>query len=88
MLSEAGKLSFVPFTRNYRKNPLTSLTVSLHIFENVDAILLTHRHGETSNCKLVPLSFTVTSLLAAFALARLAKHIFTAYICNIDVTAK
>ncbi|AVK85167.1 MBL fold metallo-hydrolase [Lysinibacillus sp. B2A1] len=44
MLSEVGELSPVPFTRNYRRNPLTSLTVSFHIFENVDAILLTHRH--------------------------------------------
>ncbi|WP_336635768.1 MBL fold metallo-hydrolase [Lysinibacillus fusiformis] len=44
MLSEIGQLSPVPFTRNYRRNPLTSLPVSLNIFENVDAILLTHRH--------------------------------------------
>ncbi|MGE7092470.1 MBL fold metallo-hydrolase [Lysinibacillus sp. NPDC048646] len=44
MLSDAGKLSPVPFTRNYRRNPLIPLSVPLHIFEDVDAILLTHRH--------------------------------------------
>nr|WP_282446141.1 MBL fold metallo-hydrolase [Paenibacillus silvae] len=44
MLSDAGVLSPVPFTRNYRRNPLTPLPVPLHVFEDVDAILLTHRH--------------------------------------------
>jgi len=53
MLSEAGKLSPVPFTRNYRRNPLTSLTVSLHIFEDVDAILLTHRHFDHWDTKSI-----------------------------------
>ena len=53
MLSEAGKLSPVPFTRNYRSNPLTSLTVSLHIFEDVDAILLTHRHFDHWDTKSI-----------------------------------
>lgn len=53
MLSEAGKFSPVPFTRNYRRNPLTSLTVSLHIFEDVDAILLTHRHFDHWDTKSI-----------------------------------
>lgn len=44
MLSDAGKLAPVPFTRNYRRNPLTPLPVPLQVFEDMDAILLTHRH--------------------------------------------
>ncbi|MFJ7648418.1 MBL fold metallo-hydrolase [Lysinibacillus sp. NPDC097279] len=44
MLSEVDELAPVPFTRNYRKNPLTPLPVALNIFEDIDAILLTHRH--------------------------------------------
>ncbi|WP_431088655.1 MBL fold metallo-hydrolase [Paenibacillus sp. 8b26] len=44
MLSGVGKIAPVPFTRNYKRNPSTPLPVSLHIFEKVDAILLTHRH--------------------------------------------
>ncbi len=44
MLSDVSKLAPVPFTRNYRRNPLTPLPVPLNIFEDMDAILLTHRH--------------------------------------------
>ncbi len=44
MLSDVAKLSPVPLTRNYRRNPLTPLPVPLRVFEDVDAILLTHRH--------------------------------------------
>ncbi|MGW8958592.1 MBL fold metallo-hydrolase [Paenibacillus sp. NPDC055715] len=44
MLSDVGELSPVPLTRNYRRNPLTPLPVPLLLFEDVDAILLTHRH--------------------------------------------
>ncbi|WP_336634453.1 MBL fold metallo-hydrolase [Lysinibacillus fusiformis] len=55
MLSEVGQLSPVPFTRNYRRNPLTSLPVSLNIFENVDAILLTHRHFDHWDKKSISL---------------------------------
>lgn len=44
MLSDVAKLASVPFTRNFRKNPLTPLPVELNSFENIDAILLTHRH--------------------------------------------
>ena len=44
MLSDVGELAPVPFTRNYRKNPLTPLPVMLTSFEDIDAILLTHRH--------------------------------------------
>lgn len=44
MLSDIGELSPVPFTRNYRRNPLTPLPVPLYEFDDVDAILLTHRH--------------------------------------------
>lgn len=62
MLSEAGKLSPVPFTRNYRKNPLTSLTVSLHIFEDVNANLLTH-----------PYTLHVASLTAYYPLILAVK---------------
>lgn len=53
MLSDEGKLPPVPFTRNYRKNPLTSLPVSLRIFEDMDAILLTHRHFDHWDKKAV-----------------------------------
>ncbi|CAN7762033.1 MBL fold metallo-hydrolase [Paenibacillus sp. LjRoot153] len=44
MLSDVGELPPVPFTRTLRRNPLTPLPVPLHFFENMDAILLTHRH--------------------------------------------
>lgn len=44
MLSNPGELPPVPFTRTLRRNPLTPLPVPLHYFEQMDAILLTHRH--------------------------------------------
>lgn len=44
MLSDVNELSAVPLTRNYRRNPLIPLPVSLQVFDNVHAILLTHRH--------------------------------------------
>src|SRR5690606_15809872 len=44
MLSDPGELPPVPFTRTLRRNPLTPLPVPLHYFEQMDAILLTHRH--------------------------------------------
>jgi len=44
MLSDTGELPPVPFTRTLRRNPLTPLPVPLHYFEQMDAILLTHRH--------------------------------------------
>lgn len=44
MLSDVGELPPVPFTRSLRRNPLTPLPVPLHFFEDMDAILLTHRH--------------------------------------------
>lgn len=44
MLSNPGELPPVPFTRTLRRNPLTPLPVPLHHFEEIDAILLTHRH--------------------------------------------
>lgn len=44
MLSDVGDLPPVPFTRSLRRNPLTPLPVPLHFFEDMDAILLTHRH--------------------------------------------
>lgn len=44
MLSDPGELPPVPFTRTLRRNPLTPLPVPLSFFEQMDAILLTHRH--------------------------------------------
>lgn len=44
MLSDPGELPPVPFTRSLRRNPLTPLPVPLHFFEQMDALLLTHRH--------------------------------------------
>ncbi|MFD2612072.1 MBL fold metallo-hydrolase [Paenibacillus gansuensis] len=44
MLSDAGELPPVPFTRSFRRNPLTPLPVPLQFFEQMDALLLTHRH--------------------------------------------
>lgn len=44
MLSEAGELPPVPFTRTLRRNPLTPLPVPLRFFDDMDAMLLTHRH--------------------------------------------
>ncbi|MDD9271872.1 MBL fold metallo-hydrolase [Paenibacillus sp. GCM10023248] len=44
MLSDPGELPPVPFTRTLRRNPLTPLPVPLHFFDDMDAILLTHRH--------------------------------------------
>ena len=44
MLSAPGELPPVPFTRTLRRNPLTPLPVPLDFFEQMDAILLTHRH--------------------------------------------
>jgi L-ascorbate metabolism protein UlaG (beta-lactamase superfamily) len=44
MLSNIGELPPVPFTRSLRRNPLTPLPVPLHFFDDMDAILLTHRH--------------------------------------------
>jgi L-ascorbate metabolism protein UlaG (beta-lactamase superfamily) len=44
MLSGVGELPPVPFTRTLRRNPLTPLPVPLSYFENMDAMLLTHRH--------------------------------------------
>ncbi|OBR63171.1 MBL fold metallo-hydrolase [Paenibacillus oryzae] len=44
MLSKAGGLSPVPLTRNYVRNPLVEMTVPLSVFQDIDAILLTHRH--------------------------------------------
>jgi len=44
MLSAPGELPPVPFTRTLRRNPLTPLPVPIDYFEQVDAILLTHRH--------------------------------------------
>ena len=44
MLSDEKKLSPVPFTRNFRRNPLTPLPVSIQLFKDMDGVLLTHRH--------------------------------------------
>ncbi|AEI46406.1 MBL fold metallo-hydrolase [Paenibacillus mucilaginosus] len=44
MLSAAGELPPVPFTRSLRRNPITPLPVPLSAFEKIDAILLTHVH--------------------------------------------
>ncbi|WP_379358654.1 MULTISPECIES: MBL fold metallo-hydrolase [unclassified Paenibacillus] len=44
MLSAPGELPPVPFTRTLRRNPLTPLPVQLDFFEQMDALLLTHRH--------------------------------------------
>jgi L-ascorbate metabolism protein UlaG (beta-lactamase superfamily) len=44
MLSSVGELPPVPFTRTLRRNPITPLPVPLDFFEDMDAILLTHRH--------------------------------------------
>src|SRR5690606_29862434 len=44
MLSDPGELPPVPFTRTLRRNPLTPLPVPIHYFDQIDALLLTHRH--------------------------------------------
>ncbi|MBB3112788.1 L-ascorbate metabolism protein UlaG (beta-lactamase superfamily) [Paenibacillus phyllosphaerae] len=44
MLSDVGELPPVPFTRTLRRNPLTPLPVPLQYFDDMDAVLLTHRH--------------------------------------------
>lgn len=59
MLSEVGELSPVPLTRNYRRNPLTPLPVPLHLFEDVDAILLTHRHFDHWDKRPFPFSIKI-----------------------------
>lgn len=53
MLSDVGELPPVPFTRSLRRNPLTPLPVPLNFFENMDAILLTHRHFDHLDKKAI-----------------------------------
>jgi L-ascorbate metabolism protein UlaG (beta-lactamase superfamily) len=53
MLSDVGELPPVPFTRSLRRNPLTPLPVPLHAFENMDAVLLTHRHFDHLDKKAI-----------------------------------
>lgn len=53
MLSDVGELPPVPFTRSLRRNPITPLPVPLHWFENMDAVLLTHRHFDHLDKKAI-----------------------------------
>ncbi|SFF31799.1 L-ascorbate metabolism protein UlaG, beta-lactamase superfamily [Paenibacillus algorifonticola] len=53
MLSDVGELPPVPFTRTFRRNPLTPLPVPLPFFEDMDAILLTHRHFDHMDKKAI-----------------------------------
>ncbi|MDQ0116187.1 MBL fold metallo-hydrolase [Paenibacillus harenae] len=53
MLSDVGELPPVPFTRSLRRNPITPLPVPLHLFENMDAVLLTHRHFDHLDKKAI-----------------------------------
>ncbi|WP_338554295.1 MBL fold metallo-hydrolase [Paenibacillus sp. KS-LC4] len=53
MLSDIGELPPVPFTRTLRRNPLTPLPVPLSFFEDIDAVLLTHRHFDHMDKKAI-----------------------------------
>ncbi|WP_028612348.1 MBL fold metallo-hydrolase [Paenibacillus harenae] len=53
MLSDVGELPPVPFTRSFRRNPLTPLPVPLQLFDNMDAVLLTHRHFDHLDKKAI-----------------------------------
>ncbi|BBH23235.1 hypothetical protein Back11_45800 [Paenibacillus baekrokdamisoli] len=53
MLSDVGDLPPVPFTRTFRRNPLTPLPVPLQFFADMDAILLTHRHFDHLDKKAI-----------------------------------
>ncbi len=44
MLAAPGELPPIPLTRNRRKNPLVPLPVTIEELQEIDAILLTHRH--------------------------------------------
>ncbi|KQO18900.1 MBL fold metallo-hydrolase [Paenibacillus sp. Leaf72] len=53
MLSDARELPPVPFTWTLRRNPLTPLPVPLPFFEDMDAVLLTHRHFDHMDKKAI-----------------------------------
>lgn len=53
MLSDTGQLPPVPFTRSLRRNPLIPLPVPLHFFDEMDAVLLTHRHFDHLDKKAI-----------------------------------
>ncbi|MGG6311863.1 MBL fold metallo-hydrolase [Paenibacillus macerans] len=55
MLSDPGELPPIPLTFNYRRNPLTPLPVPLSLFQDVDAVLVTHRHFDHWDKKAISL---------------------------------